>query len=625
MTNTKKYEYILDRTEIMEFCFHAFSESAKRRKWMWFRLLLILLLELVLLPRVGVWIVVLIAGVLLASVAVNCINVRKSIAGQPWTVWVESGTLKVDRGGSSEVPCKNIQLIRTTRRLLMLGYLQTAQRPAWFIVPLRVFSDRQEQEWFLDRIRDPQPAEDSGVRAGSAEEGLRFAYTLDEVRWVRLQRGALGIMTSGTIGMRERIRLVLIWSFFAVLVMFSCIYLAAGRLSWQSALFGVCVAALITARIFLRDPERALKSQIRTSAVRDRECGVWQIALSETGASVMLPDGSRSDHGWETLAHLVETEDAFYIFHRDGRRYVTIAKESFQDWNQVSALHELCARKGVTYVQGRKMHYLPDWAFLMIVVLFAVLSMTCLFLGIFRDHVQEMQDQRQSVSQGIDRQEAFDPADYPDYVPLDEQVEVLGSFGLQVPEETVESVRGFMTEYGMRASIEGFPYTWLLTELGMPRYGEDWTVIEEYAKNVFWFDFEGVDISTDYVDILNGMLALSRGSCLDTVTDISEDISEVNWEEGNGTVVVGLEWGGQRHHWEMQMQYDWIDSDVLGMLNALLTQEGSEKFFYAAGDNGQGAVVFFCTAEWAEDFGEATGLDLVSYRVWSEEQRQQAQ
>ena len=159
MTNTKKYEYILDRTEIMEFCFHAIWESAKRRKWMWFRLLLILLLELVLLPRVGVWIVVLIAGVLLASVAVNCINVRKSIAGQPWTVWVESGTLKVDRGGSSEVPCKNIQLIRTTRRLLMLGYLQTAQRPAWFIVPLRVFSDRQEQEWFLDRIRDPQPAE----------------------------------------------------------------------------------------------------------------------------------------------------------------------------------------------------------------------------------------------------------------------------------------------------------------------------------------------------------------------------------------------------------------------------------------------------------------------------------
>ena len=72
----------------------------------------------------------------------------------------------------------------------------------------------------------------------------------------------------------------------------------------------------------------------------------------------------------------------------------------------------------------------------------------------------------------------------------------------------------------------------------------------------------------------------------------------------------------------MDMQYDWIDGDVLGMLNALLVQGGSGKFFYAAGDNGQGAIVFFCTAEWAEDFGEATGLDLSNYRVWSVEQKQ---
>ena len=623
MEYVKKYEYMLEQQEIMEFCLHAWTESAKCRKWVWFRLMLILVLECILLPRVAVWIVVLIAVVLLISTVASCVSIGKSITGCKWTIWVENGILKVDRGGSSEVPCRDIQLIRTTRRLLMLGYLQTAQRPAWFIVPLRVFADRQEQEWFLDRIRDPRPAEDSGIHAGSEEEGLRFAYTLDEVKWVRVQKGALGIMTSGTIGMRERLRLVLIWSFFAVLVMLSCIYLAAGHLSWQSVLFGVCVAALITARIFLRDPERALRRQIRTPAVRDRECGAWQITLSESGVCTRLPGGLQNDYPWETLAHLVETEEAFYIFHRDRKHYTLIAKESFQDWSQVSALHELCAQKGVKYVQGRKMHYLSDWAFLLIVVLFAALSMACLFLGIFWDHVQEMHDQVQGVSQGIYRPETFDPADYPDYVPLDEQVEVLESFGLHVPKETVESVRGFMTEYDMQASIEGFPYTWLLTELGAPRYREDdWTTVEAYSKDVFWFDFEGLDISTDYVDILNGMLALAQGSCLDTVTDISEDTSKVNWEEGKGKVEVCLEWDGQPYHWVMDMQYDWIDGDVLGMLNALLVQGGSGKFFYAAGDNGQGAIVFFCTAEWAEDFGEATGLDLSNYRVWSVEQKQ---
>ena len=45
MESTKKYEYILEQSEIMEFCLHALAESAKRKKWTWFRLMLILALE----------------------------------------------------------------------------------------------------------------------------------------------------------------------------------------------------------------------------------------------------------------------------------------------------------------------------------------------------------------------------------------------------------------------------------------------------------------------------------------------------------------------------------------------------------------------------------------------------
>ncbi len=624
MEYTKKYEYILEQPEIMEFCCHAWAESAKLKKWMWLRLMLVLVLECILLPRVAVWIVVMVIAVILLSSVVSCIRIGKSITGCQWTIWVENGALKADRGGSSEVPCRNIQLIRTTRRLLMLGYLQTAQRPAWFIVPLRVFADRQEQECFLDRIRNPQTTEECSIHTEPAKDGLSFAYSLDDAKWVHLQKGALGIMTSGTIGMRERIRIVLIWSLFSVFVMLSCIYLAVGYLSWQFVLTGLCVAALITVRVMLRDPEKALRKQIRTPAVRDRECGAWQVTLSESGVCTKLPGGLRNEYPWETLAYLVETEEAFYIFHRDRKHYALIAKESFRDWDQVSALHGLCARKGVRYVLRRRMHYLPDWAFLLIVVLFLVFNMLLLLLNILGERVQEMQGLPQGA-QGIYQQDVFDPADYPDYVALDEQVEILESFGLHVPKETVESARSLMTGYGTQAAIEGFPYTWLLTDLGAPRYREDdWMTVEEYSKDVFWFDFEGLDISTDYVDVLNGMLALAQGSCLDTVTDISEDTSKVNMEEGKGTVGVSLEWDGQQYHWVMDMHYDWIDSDVLGMLNALLVQGGSRKFFYAAGDNGQGALVFFCTAEWAEDFEEATGLDLANYRVWSVEQRKRA-
>ena len=60
----------------------------------------------------------------------------------------------------------------------------------------------------------------------------------------------------------------------------------------------------------------------------------------------------------------------------------------------------------------------------------------------------------------------------------------------------------------------------------------------------------------------------------------------------------------------MDMYYDWIDTKVLGIFNPLLEQEGSQKYFYATGDDGQGAIVFFCTEDWAKEFTEKTGLVL---------------
>lgn len=59
-------------------------------------------------------------------------------------------------------------------------------------------------------------------------------------------------------------------------------------------------------------------------------------------------------------------------------------------------------------------------------------------------------------------------------------------------------------------------------------------------------------------------------------------------------------------------EYDWIDSEVLGILNSLLESEGSEKMFYITWDGGQGVIVFFCNREWKEQFEKKTGLKLES-------------
>lgn len=94
-------------------------------------------------------------------------------------------------------------------------------------------------------------------------------------------------------------------------------------------------------------------------------------------------------------------------------------------------------------------------------------------------------------------------------MPLEKQVEVLSSLGLHVPEETVESVRNSMLEYGLYDLVEESPYTWLLMDMGAPTYDEEWNVTG-YADEVFWFDFEGFDISTDYINVLSGISGIWR-------------------------------------------------------------------------------------------------------------------
>lgn len=161
----------------------------------------------------------------------------------------------------------------------------------------------------------------------------------------------------------------------------------------------------------------------------------------------------------------------------------------------------------------------------------------------------------------------------------------------------------------MRAYVEGYPYTWLLTGIGSPSYDENWE-ISAYPAQVFWFDFEGMDVSTDYIHVLEGMLALAKGSPLDRVEDIGEDTDKADWEQGTGKITVFLKWEGQPYSWDMKMEYDWIDGNILGVLNGLLEETDAKERFYVTGDNGQGALVFYRTKEWADRFEKATGLPL---------------
>ncbi len=589
MNGSRRYEYVMDEAEIREFCLRAFLEQLKCSKKTGIRLLVILAAELLLVPEAAALTVLLMAVTVAAVGIYNYAATSKILRGQPGSVWIEDGRLKAQRRDYGEIPCRDIKLLRRTKRLLMMGYMQGARRPVWFMIPLRSFRDGHEVDLFLAALRDPVTQENYYDQAY-----LRFQFQIDGERWVRLQKGAADLINGGSLGRSARTNGILIWGsvMTVVLTVVSC--LISGRFHWMFVCYGFVLAVLMCLRLYCLDPEKPIRNQLKQPEVAARACGLWQVSLTEEGVSLAMPAGIRNVYLWASLAWLLETEEAFYLFHKDKKHFVMIAKESFLSWDQVDLFHRICADHGIQKIVPKKARYVPGW---LIWTLLGVFLLALFGIVMVRAFLTE-RDEPGVVS-----------VDVYERVPLEEQVEVLESLGLQVPEETAASVRSSMEEYGMYDLVEESPYTWLLTDMGAPTYDEEWNVTG-YAADVFWFDFEGFDISTDYIDILNGMLALAEGSCLDDVTDIREDMTDADWESGRGTVTVSLRWKGEPYEWDMEMYNDWIDVSVLGILNPLLEQEGSQEYFYATGDNGQGAIVFFCTQEWAEQFTQKTGLVL---------------
>ncbi len=613
MNSSRKYEYIMELSEIREFCRFAYLEQFKLRKGKWLGLLLIIVAEAFLVPEAAVIIAVMMAVTLTAAGINYYRSTVKQLEGQPWMVFsIDGNRLKVVRGTSAEVPFRNMQLIHKTKHLLMLGYFQSPKRPGWFVMPLRVFESEQEAEAFLAMVRNPQGqagADFAGPMGQETDEAqpreyMRFSFFLDGERWVRLQKGAADLLNGGTLGRPARFYGMLVWGVVMAVALSVCTCLIAGEFQWMLVCYSLLIAVWFILRLYGRDPEKGIRKQLKSPEVAEKMCGPWQVSLTEEGVTVWMPMNMKNEFGWDTLLWLIETQEAFYLFYKDKKHFIMIAKESFVSWEQVGAFHRICEDHGVQKIPPKRARYVPEWLTWTILGLILLACAGVLAARIYLDVWHGLSGGQMTLEAemtGLDG--------YPDGVPLEEQVEVLASLGLHVPEETVESIRSSMVEYDMYDLVEESPYTWLLMDMGGPSYDEDWNVTG-YSSEVFWFDFEGFDISNDYIEVLNGMLALAQESPLDSVSDIREDMEDFDWEKGRGTITVSLNFKGQTYRYDMEGYDDWIDGRVLSIFNELLEQEASTKYFYATGDNGQGAIVFFCTEEWAAEFMQKTGLIL---------------
>lgn len=434
---------------------------------------------------------------------------------------------------------------------------------------------------------------------------LSFTYRMDKEKWVRFRKGIAEI-TGSTLKKSKLLRFSIFLCVAMVVELIFLIYIAGNGLL-QSVILSAAVLVLISLKIFFQDPEQRIRRLAGNATVQREMMGVWQVTLSEKGADENSPAGVEHFYPWEKLGWLVEGEFAFYLFQKNEKCAVTIPKECFQSWEQIWAVQELCAKKGVIQLKGKKRKYVPGWA---IYLLFGF----CLLLGLSVYAGVVVRQELENIMRSADSQTEYEnrvmaPTDIPDYEFVEQQAQTLRALGLPVSDEMTALVQERIEYFGTFEGLEMNSYTWFLMELGMAQYDENGKILA-YPEEVFWYDFEGWDISTDYINILTGMLTLAKGSPLDSVCNINEDISQVDWEKGRGKITLSLTWEGTEYSWKMRVLYDWLDADVLGVLNELLKKCDVQERFYTADDGGQGVFVFYCTKDWAEIFTEATGIKL---------------
>lgn len=154
----------------------------------------------------------------------------------------------------------------------------------------------------------------------------------------------------------------------------------------------------------------------------------------------------------------------------------------------------------------------------------------------------------------------------------------------------------------------------LLTSLGEGDIDYENMTWKPSENGVYAFDVEIFDVENMYKNFLIGVSYLDREEL--NFTNIVEDTSLVDLEDGTGSRSVSFDWNGQHFNIDAKVEGDWFDSSVADDLNRIIISQDTGKQLYFTSDGYQEGIVFYCDKEWANDFEKDTGLKLEEFNQW---------
>lgn len=328
--------------------------------------------------------------------------------------------------------------------------------------------------------------------------------------------------------------------------------------------------------------------------------GNWQVSIGPDGYEIHHGDVARQVSSREKR-RVYQTNGAYFIFDDQVRSCDIFLKSMFhsvwelQEWERQYRMWGWPEKN----LDQKRVQWLANsrWA---AIVIFG-LAMTVYVMEPFVSVLYRLYTNPSVVSETIrpDSQKNYQE------ISVDTQVRVLRELGFTITEE---EAAGFKKQAEENPEwMEENPYVSLLIHIGAGEYDEKKKErIPSYEA--YWFDFEGTDISYDYIYMMEGIRAMAGEDF--ELTEMREDCSQVDWEKGTGMITVSFRYNGNAHFYEADVDYDWLDGGFISFFNDVLQMEGNEKRLYMAGDEGQGGILFYRDKTWAQLFADKTGIPL---------------
>lgn len=193
-----------------------------------------------------------------------------------------------------------------------------------------------------------------------------------------------------------------------------------------------------------------------------------------------------------------------------------------------------------------------------------------------------------------------------------ELAEQLQPLGIHISDTTIEELEEYDAQYFAQYHVEFYRDNSgaskvhdLLYWEGSGQLDQDTLEWTPSVSGIYWMDMEVWNVDTMYTDFLTGLDSMSDGI---TISNVCEDNSNVDLENGTGSIHISFELNDEVHTLSAWSNFDWFDMEVIVQTGTILEADGDARNLYVSDDGGQGLYFFYSDDSTARELSRLTGL-----------------